>query len=406
MFADDVACFSDSIVRLQQQINCIQRFCEAVGMSLNLLKTKIIVFRNGGIVKEIEHWFYQGEHIDIVSAYKYLGIYFTPKLIWTKTKEVLAYQANKAVNRIFLFQRQFGFFTPKDIFKLFDAIVSPILCYGSEVWGYEYSTPIEKVHVKFCKRFIGLNQNTADFYALSECGRYPLSVIYMSRCIKYWVRILQMPDHRYPKQCYIMLRSLSDAGKITWATQVKNLLYKYGFGYVWEANTVGDMNVFIKMFKQRLIDCCQQMWQSDINESSKALLYRKYKLVLEIESYLTFPELPYLYRKTLANFRCSSHPLMIEKGRHQHIDRNIRFCPLCLKRNVYVVEDEFHFVCVCPSYNDIRNIYFKLEWKTNLITDMLFIRIMSSTDKESIVAISKYLVSALSYRNTCISSSD
>ena len=178
MFADDVACFSDSIVRLQQQINCIQRFCEAVGMSLNLLKTKIIVFRNGGIVKEIEHWFYQGEHIDIVFAYKYLGIYFTPKLSWTKTKDVLAYQANKAVNRIFLFQRQFGFFTPKDIFKLFDAIVSRVLCYGSEVSGYEYSIPIEKVHVKFCKRFIGLNQNTADFYALSECGRYPLSVIY------------------------------------------------------------------------------------------------------------------------------------------------------------------------------------------------------------------------------------
>ena len=46
------------------------------------------------------------------------------------------------------------------------------------------------------------------------------------------------------------------SGKITCATQVKNLLYKYGFGYVWEANTVGDMNVFIKMFKQRLIDCC------------------------------------------------------------------------------------------------------------------------------------------------------
>ena len=73
MFADDVACFSDSIIRLQHQINCIQRFCETVGMSLNLLKTEINVFRNGGIVKEIEHWFYQGEHIDIVSSNKYLG---------------------------------------------------------------------------------------------------------------------------------------------------------------------------------------------------------------------------------------------------------------------------------------------------------------------------------------------
>ena len=154
------------------------------------------------------------------------------------------------MNIIFRFQRQFGFFAPKDIFKLFDAIVSPILCYGSEVWGYEYSKTIEKVHSKFCKRFIGLNQNTADFFALSECGRYPMSVVYMSRCIKYWAKILQMPDHRYPKQCYIMLRSLSDAGKMTWATQVKNLLYVYGFGYVWEANTIGDINVFVKVFKQ------------------------------------------------------------------------------------------------------------------------------------------------------------
>ena len=55
-------------------------------MSLNLLKTKIIVFRNGGIVKEKERWFYQGEQIDIVPFYKYLGVYFIPKLIWTKNK--------------------------------------------------------------------------------------------------------------------------------------------------------------------------------------------------------------------------------------------------------------------------------------------------------------------------------
>ena len=150
-----------------------------------------------------------------------------------------------------------------------------------------------------------MNQNTADFFALSECGRYPMSVVYMSRCIKYWAKILQMPDHRYPKQCYIMLRSLSDAGKMTWATQVKNLLYVYGFGYVWEANTIGDINAFVKLFKQRLKDCCQQTWHADISDSPKSMFYCKYKLILEIECYLTFLELPYLNRKTLANFRCS-----------------------------------------------------------------------------------------------------
>ena len=55
LFADDVASFSDTIVRLQHQINCIHGFCKYVGMSMNLLKTKIIVFRNGGIVKLIKN---------------------------------------------------------------------------------------------------------------------------------------------------------------------------------------------------------------------------------------------------------------------------------------------------------------------------------------------------------------
>ena len=50
---------------------------------------------------------------------------------------------------------------------------------------------------------------------------------------------------------------------------------------------------------------------------------------------------------------------MIEKGRHQNIERNLRFCKLPLKRNVYSVEDEFHLFCVCPFYKDFRNLYFK-----------------------------------------------
>ena len=180
MFADDVASFSDTVIRLQRQINCIQQFCESAGMSLNLLKTKTIVFRSGGMLKQMEKWYYKGEIIDTVPFYKYLGVYFTPKLVWSETKEVLAHQASKVVCRILQYQRHFRIFSPNDIFKLFDSIVRPILCYGSEIWGYEYSKPIEKIHSQFCKKYTGLHQNTADFFALSECGRHPLAV---TQCI-------------------------------------------------------------------------------------------------------------------------------------------------------------------------------------------------------------------------------
>ena len=83
MFADDVASFSDTIVQLQHQINRIETFClhVSVGMQLNLFNTKIIVFRNGGVLKQTEKWFYMRAPIDVVSCYKYLGVYFTPRLV-------------------------------------------------------------------------------------------------------------------------------------------------------------------------------------------------------------------------------------------------------------------------------------------------------------------------------------
>jgi hypothetical protein len=53
--------------------------------------------------------------------------------------------------------------------------------------------------------------------------------------------------------------------------------------------------------------------------------------------------MPHAYKRALANFRFSGHDLKIETGRHLNIDREFRFCSFCLKRNVYVVENEVHF---------------------------------------------------------------
>ena len=83
---------------------------------------------------------------------------------------------------------------------------------------------------------------------------------------------------------------------------------------------------------------------------------------------------------------------MIEAGRHQNIDRNLRYCQMCLKRNVYIVEDEFHFFLVCPAFDDIRELYFKPEWKNALTTKQTFYNIMSSNAKLDILSVSKYLL--------------
>lgn len=53
-----------------------------------------------------------------------------------------------------------------------------------------------------------------------------------------------MQDFRYPKQSYFMLKRLDEVGRKTWASFIRELLYMYGFGYVWIAHDVGNENYF------------------------------------------------------------------------------------------------------------------------------------------------------------------
>ena len=97
-------------------------------MQLNNAKSKIMVFGNGGHVRSYERWHYRSQEIEVVSFYK---------LSWSRTVNALSQQASKAVNVIFRYQRYFGYFTYKDLFKLFDAMMTPILTYSANIWGFK-----------------------------------------------------------------------------------------------------------------------------------------------------------------------------------------------------------------------------------------------------------------------------
>ena len=93
-------------------------------------------------------------------------------------------------------------------------------------FGFQLSEKIEKIQTKFCKYYTGLKQNTNDSSVLGECGRFPLAIFNMTHVVKYWIKLTQMSNSRYPRQCYLMLKSLTDNGKVTWTTHVNHSCLK------------------------------------------------------------------------------------------------------------------------------------------------------------------------------------
>ena len=50
MYADEIALISDTMVGLQRQFNLLSDFCDNFKLTVNVLKNKILVFKNGGVL--------------------------------------------------------------------------------------------------------------------------------------------------------------------------------------------------------------------------------------------------------------------------------------------------------------------------------------------------------------------
>ena len=92
--------FSDTIEGLQSFLNYLEMFGTKWNLNVNIDKTKIFVFRKGGILNRNEKWIYSGEEIEIVNSFNYLGIVLTSGGAFVKATNTSAGKALKAMNSL------------------------------------------------------------------------------------------------------------------------------------------------------------------------------------------------------------------------------------------------------------------------------------------------------------------
>ena len=149
IFADDVLLFGNSPEDLQHSLNILTSYCATWNLTVNLSKTKVMVFH----ARNLSHltFCYLCSPIEIKSEYKYLSIVFTSNGLFSKASLSLAGQANKTLFSLLKKAQSLNFPNSNVMSHLFDSMVLPILEYGSELWDHKVYDAIEKVHLRFCK---------------------------------------------------------------------------------------------------------------------------------------------------------------------------------------------------------------------------------------------------------------
>ena len=153
LYADDIVIFAESKTELQTSLDLLLKYCNRWKLIVNVYKTKMMSFRKCGQLSRDTQFFYNGNIVEIVRKFTYLGVVFSISGSFTEAQNTLSGQALKASFKMNTHLFKFTSISVSHRIELFDKLILPILNYASEVWG----EVIERMHLQFMKKLLELN---------------------------------------------------------------------------------------------------------------------------------------------------------------------------------------------------------------------------------------------------------
>ena len=166
---------------------------------------------------------------------------------------------------------------------------------------------------------------------------------------------------------------------------------------MWLNQGVPNVNLFLKIFKDRLIACRWQEWNIHIDESERFSVYRTFCTVYDRKTYLKLDIDKYLKSAT-ARFRLGISDIAVHHYRYKiHTEVDL-MCPFCKN----VKEDEFHFLLCCPVFNSLRMRYIPLKYHKYPNQFRLSL-LLASSNEYLVKNLSLFLYKALQLRSVLLS---
>ena len=388
---------SETVIGLQTQLNSLFSAASRLQLKVNMNKSNIVVFRKGGYLGARERWVYGDCMMKVVNSYKYLGICFSTRLSFYHACQDLVSRAKRALLCIMSKLYRIDCNSINGFLKIFDAQVQPIVLHGAEIWGLEScSSVIDNVHLFGLKRYLGVDRRTPNDLVYGRVGRFPIQINACVRCIKCWLKLMRIEEHRLPLRAYKMLLNLDQRGKTNWVTNVRKVLCANGFSYVWDNQGVGRLNEFIREFRQRLIDIRWQAWDDHVNTSNRFSLYRQFKTLTSVELYLLL-NLNRRIRYTMTRFRFGVSDIKVDKSRFKFYDVDDLKCPLCLS----AVDNEVHFVLCCPAFDDLRYEFIEPKYFNNPC-EFRLVLLLATQNERALKNLALFVYKAFSRRKTLL----
>lgn len=400
---------------LQRCLDKLNSYCANNCLTVNLKKTKVVVFSKSGRLTS-DKFFYDSIEIEKSTSYKYLGIVFSASGTFSYCQKDLY---NRALRAQFKLTKCFFSMTPKldSLLHLFEHTIEPVLLYGSEIWGtvnilsskikkadFKLENLVEnllcdKLQLKFLKYISRMHKKAPNMGVLSEFGRYPLYINVLVNTCKYLHRLLTSASDllhcTFKESCDISKRK-----KMSWVACVEFVLKQVGVSTSQASLPSFPYVVKSKLVNRFKINLTTHLAECNETKQGKLRTYASFKTNFKKEKYLSVINNVDI-RKCFMAFRISAHKLEIEVGRYKNIQSMNRLCKVCKSNEV---EDEKHFIFSCNKYSLLRKEFFNkisdlCRNFSALSQDSKLFWLMNNESTEVILLLSKYIYDCFQLRN-------
>ena len=349
LYADDLAIMAESEENLQCMLNVLENWCKRWRMRVNVNKTKIIHFRTTTQQQSTYNFHLNGNTIEYVDKYKYLGIIVDEHLDFNTTASVLAGSAGRALGSLctkFHHLKGLGF---KTFTTLYYSGVTPILDYCSSIWGSQKLEHIDTIQNRAIRFYLGVHKYAPNLAINGDVGWISSRARRKVEMLRYWNRIMKMDADCLTKKVFEWdYANKRHSG--SWNSDICKLFTGIQKTQIYDHKEMIDLDEV----KEHLYELDRKEWKTQVKNVSKLRTYCIFKEEYNTESYV-YSVYNRAHRSILSQLRCGILPIRIETGRYTNIPVEFRLCILCDEN---AIEDEKHFMFECKFYEFLRNDYY------------------------------------------------
>ena len=213
---------------MQRQFDALHSFAEDSVLSINLGKTKVMVFNTTPqwVNRSAPTLVYGQDTVEYTDAYTYLGVVFSgPRFALRKAAETRLSRAYAALGGLERMCSQVQFQEPRTKLWLFDTLVASAMLYGVQVWGPSVDQDkwksMERPLVSMISRMIRAKASVPHAIIRAKLAAPPIEIEAITRSVTFMHSLWDTRSDRYTRLALDSSRQLAIQGDTScWYAQM------------------------------------------------------------------------------------------------------------------------------------------------------------------------------------------